>query len=133
MSISPAGFDQVPKPAKQRFLRRKLSRKARIWASVGAIVLGVSFALVIQIFVPSNDPANAKVGDCVRNDGSAADPSVRTLSCSDPGASFKVLWTVNSGNMKDCDSVAGTVAAYTQTVKDDASSNLLLCLGSNPH
>lgn len=102
------------------------------WVIVGSLGLAVTFSLLVAIFISPHDVTNAKVGDCVRNDGSSTDPSVHILSCSDPGAAFKVFQTMNSGNVNDCDSVADSVAEYMQTVKGDDSSDLLICLGSNP-
>lgn len=113
---------QVPPPSTPSKASR-FSRKLAIRLGV-LVVLGV-IAFAWSQF--NGDPSTAKVGDCVQNKGTDANPDVHVIGCSDPKALYKVLKTASGSNDSVCDNVTGTVVAYTES----GSDNLTLCLGNN--
>ncbi|WP_042386429.1 LppU/SCO3897 family protein [Streptacidiphilus melanogenes] len=96
------------------------------------IRLGVVVLLFAAWFVydqVTGAPDTAKVGDCVQNSGTDANPDVHVIGCSNSAATFKVLKVIDGSDYHQCTAVPGYEAAYTETGGD--SSDLVLCLGAN--
>jgi len=113
----------APQPAR----RRGAGLGRRLGIGIGALVLIGGGSYVYDHMTGAAD--TAKAGDCVQNKGTDSNPDVKVISCSDPQAAFKVLKTLDSDNMDDCNNVPGYVAAYSESGGN--SSDLVLCLGKN--
>ena len=116
-------YPVAPQPAR----RRGAGLGRRLGIGIGVLVLLAGGSYVYDHMTGAAD--TAKAGDCVQNKGTESDPDVKVIDCTDPKAEFKVLKTLDSSNMDDCDHVPGDVAAYSETGGN--SSDLVLCLGKN--
>ena len=117
----PAAPWAAPEPPKPHGKGRSIG------IGLGVMVLAIGALFAISHF--SSDAANAKAGDCVHNSGTAKNPDVAVVDCSDPQADFKVLETIDSSNMDDCQNVPDVEAAYTESA--GSGDSILLCLGRN--
>ena len=97
-----------------------------------AIGLGVMILALGGLFAATemgDKASTASVGDCVHNSGTDSKPDVKVVDCKSATADFKVLKTLDSDNMDDCNNVPGVAAEYSESAGNGDS--LLLCLGKN--
>jgi hypothetical protein len=97
------------------------------------IVLAVAGLSVIVGGLVLNDGEDAKklaVGDCLYNKGTANDPDVIQVDCTDTKATHKVLKKADGASLPSltCQNVTGTTATLTWK---ETGESFTLCLGSN--
>ncbi|MGW1171504.1 LppU/SCO3897 family protein, partial [Streptomyces sp. NPDC002550] len=97
---------------------------------IAIIVVGLIAAAGGYLGSHSDDTQKLAVGDCLTNKGTAKDPNIEQLDCSDPKADYKVLKKDGSTSlaMLACQSVQGTTAAISWR---EGSDSFVLCLGDN--
>lgn len=98
------------------------------------IFLIVVVAIFVAIYFATRSNAdNAKVGDCVAQDG---ENSVKVVKCDDPSAAFKVVGRVENQTEDDavesaCDPYADKGAEQAFWEGEDGKPGLVLCLATN--
>ncbi|MGW4977985.1 LppU/SCO3897 family protein [Streptomyces mirabilis] len=98
------------------------------------IVLAIAgLSVVVGGLVLNNDSEDAKklaVGDCLYNKGTANDPDVIQVDCTDSKATHKVLKKADGASLPSltCQNVTGTTATLTWK---ETGESFTLCLGAN--
>lgn len=105
-------------------------RNVKLYVRIAIIVVGLIAAAGGYLGSHSDDTQKLAVGDCLTNKGTAKDPNIEQLDCSDPKADYKVLKKDGSTSlaMLACQSVQGTTAAISWR---EGSDSFVLCLGDN--
>ncbi|WP_042371254.1 LppU/SCO3897 family protein [Streptacidiphilus neutrinimicus] len=119
-----AGYATPPAPQKTK-RGGGFGKKLLIRLGVVVLLFGAWF-VYDQV---TGAPDTAKVGDCVQNSGTDANPDVHVVGCSNSAAKFKVLKVIDGTDYQQCAALPGYEAAYTETGGN--SSDLVLCLGAN--
>jgi hypothetical protein len=106
-------------------------KRGKKWAEWAVLLGGIAIAVVALIYLTHNEPARAKVGDCVEQTG---DDTVEVISCDDPDADFRVVARVedqpqNAVTFNACGphQDKGVVSAFWQG--DPKGTGYVLCLG----
>ncbi|UNO40948.1 hypothetical protein [Streptomyces sp. MST-110588] len=117
----PPGGAPVPPPPARKGVSPKIILK-------GAIAVIAVIALAVGWFATRDDADQAKVGDCMKNNGNQINPDLQIVDCGTADAQYKVKEVHNdTTDQKVCP--AGTTAyAESQHRRRRADTRFVLCL-----